>query len=358
MNRLDIEKHLQGWLDINLGVDWLTAGCVRQITIQQGEAYIDIVLPYPFASVAAELAASVQEHLADNGISSHLKLTLQVPHMRTRPGMAALQGVKNILAVASGKGGVGKSTTAINLAHALSAEGARVGILDADIYGPSLPTLMGIAAGTRPEVVDEKHFKPLHCHGLDVMSMGFLVTEQTPVVWRGPMATGALMQMLTQTLWSDLDYLIVDMPPGTGDIALTLAQKVPVTAALIVTTPQDLALIDAIKAVEMFNKVEIPVLGVIENMSTHICSHCGHEDAIFGHGAGERLASDYAVDLLASLPLDGRIRLAADRGQGWLQDAHMHDWSERYRTLARKVGVALARGDALPDNRIPTLVMN
>jgi ATP-binding protein involved in chromosome partitioning len=247
-----------------------------------------------------------------------------------------LAGVKHIVAVASGKGGVGKSATAVNLALALVAEGQRVGVLDADIYGPSLPTMLGLE-GRRPEVVEGRWFKPLSAYGLSVMSMGFLVTEQTPMVWRGPMASGALLQMLTQTLWGDLDVLIVDMPPGTGDIQLTLAQKAKLAGAVIVTTPQDIALLDARKGVEMFRKVSVPVLGVVENMALHTCSQCGHQESVFGSGGGERIAREYQTVLLGSLPLAMAIREGMDTGKPPLVSEPAGNIAQHYRVIAGKV---------------------
>ena len=226
----------------------------------------------------------------------------------------AVAGVKKIIAVASGKGGVGKSTTAVNLALALLAEGHKVGVLDADIYGPSLPTMLGVPDDQRPEVIDGKRFAPIEAHGLQTLSMGNLTTDDTPMVWRGPMASSALQQIIGQTLWHDLDILIVDMPPGTGDIQLTLSQRVPLDGAIIVTTPQDIALMDAVKGVEMFNKVRVPVLGIVENMAMYICSECGHKEHIFGTGGGEMMAEKYQVDVLGSLPLDIRIRQDLDDG--------------------------------------------
>ncbi len=353
-----LDQILSAWIDPYWQRDWWTTGCIERRHWEKGELLLDVALPYPFATRAEALATSFQEHLAAAGITSRLRLRLQVPRRKVESGLAGLQSVKNIVAVASGKGGVGKSTTAVNLAFALAAEGARVGLLDADIYGPSLPTLLGVKPGTRPEVADEKFFRPLPRQGVEFMSMGLLVTEQTPVVWRGPMATGALMQMLTQTLWSDLDYLIVDMPPGTGDIALTLAQKVPISAALIVTTPQDLALLDAIKAVEMFRKVAIPVLGVVENMATHVCTQCGHEEAIFGAGGAQRLAQDYAIECLASLPLSAALRQSADAGSNLQRHAGDADLASRYRHLARRVAIALASAEVIAANRIPNIVFS
>lgn len=251
----------------------------------------------------------------------------------------AIPQVKNIIAVASGKGGVGKSTTAVNLALALAAEGARVGILDADIYGPSQPQMLGVGQ-RRPEVVGEagkQQMLPINAYGIQSISMGYLVTEETPMLWRGPMATGALQQLLMQTRWDNLDYLIIDMPPGTGDIQITLAQKVPVTGAVIVTTPQDIALLDAKKGIEMFRKVNVPILGVIENMAIHTCSSCGHEEHIFGEGGGERIARDYHTELLGSLPLDLSIRADADRGKPSVAADPGSAISQKYRAIARKV---------------------
>lgn len=281
--------------------------------------------------------------------------------------MAATQGsahpqaipqVSNIIAVASGKGGVGKSTTAVNLALALAAEGARVGILDADIYGPSQPQMLGVGQ-RRPEVVGEQgkqQMLPINAYGIQSISMGYLVTEDTPMLWRGPMATGALQQLLMQTRWDNLDYLIIDMPPGTGDIQITLAQKVPVTGAVIVTTPQDIALLDAKKGIEMFRKVNVPILGVIENMAIHICSNCGHEEHVFGEGGGERIAHDYQTELLGSLPLDLSIRADADRGKPSVAADPESVISQKYRAIARKLVVNVQQhnqsNQVLPDIEI------
>lgn len=251
----------------------------------------------------------------------------------------AIPQVKNIIAVASGKGGVGKSTTAVNLALALAAEGARVGILDADIYGPSQPQMLGVGQ-RRPEIVGEQgkqQMLPINAYGIQSISMGYLVTEETPMLWRGPMATGALQQLLMQTRWDNLDYLIIDMPPGTGDIQITLAQKVPVTGAVIVTTPQDIALLDAKKGIEMFRKVNVPILGVIENMAIHICSNCGHEEHVFGEGGGARIARDYHTELLGSLPLDLSIRADADQGKPSVAADPESAISQKYRAIARKL---------------------
>lgn len=270
----------------------------------------------------------------------------------------AIPQVKNIIAVASGKGGVGKSTTAVNLALALAAEGARVGILDADIYGPSQPHMLGIGQ-RRPEIAGEpgkQQMLPLVAYGIQSISMGYLVTEETPMLWRGPMATGALQQLLMQTRWDNLDYLIIDMPPGTGDIQITLAQKVPVTGAVIVTTPQDIALLDAKKGIEMFRKVNVPVFGVVENMAIHICSNCGHEEHIFGEGGGERIARDYQAALLGSLPLDLSIRADADGGKPSVAANPDSPISLRYREIARKLMAKVenhnAQASSFPDIEI------
>lgn len=256
-----------------------------------------------------------------------------------------LAEIKHIIGVASGKGGVGKSTTAVNLALALAANGAKVGILDADIYGPSVPMMLGLPDGTRPQVEEEKYFLPVPAHGIVSMSMGYLVTEQTPMVWRGPMATGALMQMLNQTRWGALDYLVVDMPPGTGDIQLTLAQKARMAGAVIVTTPQDIALLDARKAIEMFGKVKIPVLGIVENMAMHRCSQCGHEEPIFGEGGGQRVAAQYHTEVLGSLPLDRLIREQVDGGRPSVVAEPEGSVAQRYVEIAARIAVLLTEID-------------
>jgi len=266
----------------------------------------------------------------------------------------ALPQVKNVIAVASGKGGVGKSTTAINIALALQQQGAHVGVLDADIFGPTQSILSGVAANTRPEVKEQKYFVPIKAHGLQMMSMGFLITEQTPAVWRGPMASGALQQMLNQTAWEALDYLIVDMPPGTGDIQLTLSQSCPVTAAVIVTTPQDIALLDAIKGIEMFRKVEVPILGIVENMSTHICSNCGHAEAIFGEGGGNKVSKDYQVPLLGRLPLDIQIRQQSDAGTPTVIAAPDSPAAKTYREVALRLAAELCKLEV--ERAIPNVV--
>ncbi|MGH8026501.1 MAG: iron-sulfur cluster carrier protein ApbC [Pseudoxanthomonas sp.] len=257
-----------------------------------------------------------------------------------QPGLTPHRGVRNVIAVGSGKGGVGKSTTAVNLALALHLEGARVGILDADVYGPSIPTMLGLSG--KPDSPDNKSIEPMRAFGIETMSIGFLVDAETPMIWRGPMATSALTQLFTDTLWGDLDYLLIDLPPGTGDIQLTLAQKIPVAGAVIVTTPQDIATLDAKKALKMFQKVEVPVLGIVENMALHVCSNCGHEEHLFGEGGGQRMAAQYGVPLLGSLPLDIAIREQGDAGQPVVVAAPDSSVAEAYRQTARAMAAQLA----------------
>jgi len=317
-------------------------GDVWQLTGDDTRLHLRLTLPYPAQQQQAELEQVVQTALHDSR-----ELTLELEHeisqYATQGNLPGLKGVKNVIAVASGKGGVGKSTTTVNLALAMAREGARVGILDADIYGPSQGMMLGFADGTRPQVRDEKFFIPPSAHGVQVMSMAFLTTKDTPVAWRGPMVTGALMQILTQTDWDDLDYLFVDMPPGTGDIQLTLSQKVPVAGSVIVTTPQDIALLDARRGIEMFNKVKIPVLGVVENMSTHICSNCGHHEAIFGDEGGASLAKEYGVNVLGKLPLSLSIREQSDLGKPIVVNSPDSDVTGIYQSIARQLGATLAR---------------
>lgn len=291
---------------------------------------------YPIAKTKAAIEAQLRSALQRAGADIPISVAQAIPAIQNAKSIQSIEGVKNIIAVASGKGGVGKSTTSVNLALALAYEGARVGILDADIYGPSIPHMLGVV-GQRPEVVNGNAIKPLDGHGVQVVSMGSLVTENTPMIWRGPMATGALQQLLNQTLWDDVDYLIIDLPPGTGDIQLTLSQSVPVTVSVVVTTPQDIALIDAKKGIEMFRKVSIPVTGVIENMATHICSQCGHHEAIFGEQGGQKLAQEFDTQLLGQLPLQMAIREQVDSGRPPLVVDPESQVSQLYRDIAAKI---------------------
>lgn len=302
---------------------------------------VRVTLGYPAKGYASQLSDALQKLLSDNDVDAHVTVDWHIVKHKVQQGVPALENVKNIIAVASGKGGVGKSTTSVNLALALAAEGATVGILDADIYGPSQPRMLGTTQ--RPESADGKSIEPVESYGLQSMSIGFLIDEEEPMIWRGPMVTQALQQMLGDTNWKSLDYLVIDLPPGTGDIQLTLSQKVPVSGAVIVTTPQDISLLDARKALKMFEKVKVPVLGVIENMSTHICSQCGHEEHIFGAGGGERMAADYGVNMLGSLPLDIRIREDADSGQPTVVTDPEGDIALAYRTIARRIAANLAK---------------
>lgn len=342
-----LEAALGGYVDPLLGRDLQSAGVARRLELRGSRARVHLTLGFPAAGYRAELAERLQAHLATArpGLELELVLDWDITAQAVRQGLQPLPGVKNILAVASGKGGVGKSTVAVNLALGLQAEGARVGILDADLYGPSQPLMLG--SRERPASPDGQLMYPVPAHGLQAMSIGFLLeSDDQPTIWRGPMATQALWQMLTQTVWDGLDYLVVDMPPGTGDIQLSLSQKVPVAGSVVVTTPQDVALLDARKGLEMFRKVGIPVLGIIENMSTHVCSNCGHEEAIFGAGGGARLARDAGSELLGQLPLDIRIRLQADSGKPTVAAEPEGALAGRYRDIARLAAARLAYGDA------------
>jgi ATP-binding protein involved in chromosome partitioning len=319
------------------------AKAVKNLRLDGDTVSLDVVLGYPCASTHALWVERIKAALAPlaPGMAVHATIKTEITAHSVQGGTQRIEGVKNIIAVASGKGGVGKSTTAVNLALALSAEGARVGVLDADIYGPSVPTMMGLVG--KPEVVDGKYMKPMVNHGLQVISMGFLVRPDDAVIWRGPMATQALDQLLRQTKWDDLDYLIVDMPPGTGDIQLSLSQRVPLTGAVVVTTPQDIALIDARKGVRMFEKVSVPILGLIENMAVYCCPNCGHMEHIFGADGGQAMAQDMGLNYLGALPLNKGIREQADSGTPTVAVDANSDIAQLYRGVALKVAAQVAQ---------------
>ena len=337
-----IEEALSGIVDPHTGLDLVTGKSVNDCVVDNQNVSIDLVLGYPAKGWHPNLKQEVVDVVSkfENIQSVDVRIKTQVVSHEVQKGVTPLKNVRNVIAVASGKGGVGKSTVSANLALALSAEGAKAGVLDADIYGPSQPRMLGV--GGRPESKDGKSLEPMNSYHVQVMSIGFLIEEDTPMIWRGPMVTQALEQLLQDTQWRDLDYLIIDLPPGTGDIQLTLAQKVPVSGAVIVTTPQDIALLDARKALKMFEKVEIPVLGIIENMSTHICSNCGHEEHIFGEGGGKRMSVEYSVEHLGDIPLDGRIRSDADGGRPTVVADPDGSLAQAYRTIARNASGILS----------------
>ena len=342
ISELQVQSILKEIIDPNTGKDYVTSKEVGDIRINADNVSIDIVLGYPAKSLIENIRSQVVEKLntIPNIGGVEVNITSKVVSRSVQRGVQLIPGVKNIIAVASGKGGVGKSATAVNLALALAAEGASVGILDADIYGPSQPQMLGISV--RPESLDGKHMEPIEAHGIQAISIGFLIDIETPMVWRGPMVTQALQQLLNDTRWRDIDYLIVDMPPGTGDIQLTLAQKVPVTGAVIVTTPQDIALLDARKGLKMFEKVGIPIVGIVENMSTHICSKCGFGEHIFGEGGGEKMCKDYDVEFLGALPLDIKIREQTDSGVPTVVADPDGNVAEIYLNIARRIAVKTA----------------
>lgn len=355
--REQIEKILATVTDVNMDKDLVAANVIRDISIQPSGVRLVLQPGYPMQGYRDELEAAVRAALQPVIGSRTLELVIDpvITSHAVQKGVKPLPQVKNMIAVASGKGGVGKSTTAVNLALALQAEGAKVGILDADIYGPSQPRMLG--CHKKPDTTDGKKLEPNVSFGLQSMSIGYLIDEETPMIWRGPMVTSALEQLLTDTNWHDLDYLIIDLPPGTGDIQLTLCQKIPVSGAVIVTTPQDIALLDARKALKMFQKVEVPVLGIIENMSTHICSQCGHEEHIFGSGGGDRMAKQYGVDLLGALPLDIRIREGVDDGKPTVALAPDSAITLNYRAIARKTTARLALKAKDFSGRFPKIVV-
>ena len=351
-----IQNTLKTLIDPNTGKDYVSGKSVRQVRVEGGQVDVTVELGYPaktqWDAIRQQIGTAVQAVPGVSGVQVSVSSKI-VAHTVQR-GVKLISGVKNIIAVASGKGGVGKSTTAVNLA--LAQEGASVAILDADIYGPSVPQLLGLT-GQQPESLDGNSMEPLQAYGVQAMSIGFLIDEDTPMVWRGPMVTQALEQLLRDTRWQDVDYLIVDMPPGTGDTQLTLAQKVPVTGAVIVTTPQDIALLDARKGVKMFEKVGIPILGVVENMSVHVCSNCGHTEHIFGTGGGEQMCADFGTDFLGSLPLELSIRELADAGKPTVVGAPDSKAADLYRAIARKVAVKVAEKAKDMSSKFPNIVV-
>jgi ATP-binding protein involved in chromosome partitioning len=352
----DVQAALSKLVDPNTGKDFVSTRSAKNVKVAGSDVTLDIELGYPGRSQFEPIRRQVIQALRQAGAANvAVNVASRVVSHAVQRGVKLVPGIKNIIAVASGKGGVGKSTTAVNLALALAAEGAAVGVLDADIYGPSQPMMLGIAG--RPGSKDGKSLEPMEGHGLQAISIGFLIDVDTPMVWRGPMVTQALEQLLKDTRWRDLDYLVVDLPPGTGDIQLTLAQKVPVTGAVIVTTPQDIALIDARKGLKMFEKVGIPILGVVENMSFHVCPKCGHESHIFGSGGAERMCRDYGTELLGQLPLDQAIREQADSGKPTVVSDPDGKAAEIYRRVARRCAVRIAESQKDMTSKFPNIVV-
>jgi ATP-binding protein involved in chromosome partitioning len=346
---------LKSVVDPNTGADFVSTKALKNVKVEGGDVAFDVELGYParsqIAALRKSLIAAARTVAGVQNVSVNLSTKI-VAHAVQR-GVQLLPSVKNIVAVASGKGGVGKSTTAVNLALALAAEGATVGILDADIYGPSQPTMMGIEG--RPDSADGKTMEPMENYGVQVMSIGFLVDADNPMIWRGPMATQALEQLLRQTNWAELDYLIVDMPPGTGDIQLTLSQRVPLTGAIIVTTPQDIALMDAKRGLKMFEKVGVPILGIVENMAVHVCSNCGHAEHIFGADGGRKMAAEFGVDYLGALPLTMSIREQADSGRPTVVSDPDGEIAAIYKAVARQMAVKIAQRAKDFSSKFPTI---
>ncbi len=350
-----IQDALQGVVDPNTGKDFVSSKCVKNLQVQDGDVSFDVELGYPAKSqIPGFRKALIAAAKGLPGVENvSVNVTTKITSHAVQRGVQLLPSVKNIIAVASGKGGVGKSTTAVNLALALAAEGANVGILDADIYGPSQPMMMGIEG--RPESVDGQTMEPLENYGVQVISIGFLIDKDEAMIWRGPMATQALEQLLRQTNWKDLDYLIVDMPPGTGDIQLTLSQRVPMTGAVIVTTPQDIALLDARKGIKMFEKVGVPILGIVENMAVHVCSNCGHVEHIFGADGGKKMAAEYGMDYLGALPLKMQIREQADSGRPTVIADPDGEVAGLYKAVARQVAIKIAAKAKDFSSKFPTI---
>ncbi len=352
-----VEQALKNAVDPNTGKDFVVSKAVKNINVDGDRVAVEIELGYPAKSIREDIAELVRKEVSSlDGVGQvDVEVSWSIQAHSVQKSLKPMENIKNVIAVASGKGGVGKSTTAVNLALALAQEGANVGVLDADIYGPSQPRMLGVSG--QPNSPDGKSLEPMENHGLQAMSIGFLIDEETPMIWRGPMVTQALEQLLNDTRWRDLDYLVVDLPPGTGDVQLTLAQKIPVSGAVIVTTPQDIALLDARKGLKMFEKVEVPVLGVVENMSIHICSQCGHEEPIFGSGGGGRMAEEYDVELLGQLPLDIKIREQADGGEPTVTAQPDSRVAQIYREIARKTAAKLAAKSKDYSAKFPKIVI-
>jgi ATP-binding protein involved in chromosome partitioning len=357
IEKTDVENHLRQFIDPNHGIDLVSAKSVKAIVIDGATVSVRIELGYPAKTYTQTLKTELEQHLKTlAGVeNADVDVTVKIVSHAVQQALKPHPQVKNIIAVASGKGGVGKSTTAVNLALALAAEGASVGILDADIYGPSIPTMLGLSGF--PDSEDKKTMMPKIAYGIQTMSIGYLVEADQAMIWRGPMVTNALQQLLRDTNWKDLDYLIIDLPPGTGDIQLTLAQQIPVSGAVIVTTPQDIALIDAQRGLSMFAKVNVPVLGIVENMSIHICSNCGHEEAIFGTGGGAVMAEANHVDFLGALPLDINIRLNADSGKPTVIADPEGRAAQIYQQIARKTAARLALKAKDFSSKFPNIVV-
>ena len=346
---------LSSVLDPHTGKDFVSTRAVRNLQIHGDDVAFDVEMGYPAQSLLPTLRSQfIAAAKTVAGVSNvSVNMSTKVAAHAVQRGVQLLPGVKNIIAISSGKGGVGKSTTTANLALALTAEGARVGILDADIYGPSQPMMMGVSG--KPESSDGKTMEPLENYGVQVMSIGLLVNNDQAMIWRGPMATQALEQMLRQTNWKDLDYLLIDMPPGTGDIQLTMAQKVPMTGAVVVTTPQDIALIDAKKGIQMFEKVGVPILGLVENMASHVCTNCGHVEHIFGADGGKRMATEQGIDYLGALPLSLQIRLQADSGKPTVVADPESEAAQVYKKVARDLAVKVALKAKDFSSKFPTI---
>jgi len=357
MNKESVMALLAGINDEYCGCDLVAAGEVRAVGVHEDHVNVDIRLGYVLADGGAAMAATIKNILEnDAGIGgADVNISCEIVSHKVQEELKPMDSITNIIAVGSGKGGVGKSTTAVNLALALQREGARVGLLDADIYGPSIPAMLGVSG---QPATDGTHIIPMQAHGMQVMSIGFMVEEETAMIWRGPMVTSALQQLLNETAWEPLDYLIIDLPPGTGDIQLTLAQRIPTSGAVIVTTPQDIALLDARRALHMFRKVDVPVLGVVENMSTHICSACGHEEPIFGTGGGQKMANDFDIPLLGQMPLAMEIRSSLDAGKPTMATDPDSELGQRYRSFALRTAGALS---LLPRNmalKMPEIIVS